>query len=302
MTARDVVHELFHPSGTGSMSRGLQRTIWRLTHLLGRGRRRALALTGPVTLLTIVMTWTAMIALGWALLFWPYLPRDFRFASPLDPASQGGFGDALYFSLVALTTVGFGDITPVQPALRLLAAIEAGVGFAMLTAGLSWTLSIYPVLARRRSLAVRVHTLSRASARQEYDVTDTDPAFAASVLAELAASLDHIRVDLVHAGITYYFDDTNPELALPTVLPYLLELSRLAMDDVRAAEVRYSGAALHDSLSGYAEYLRTHFLRRPPMPLDGILAAYAADQAHRPIPPRRAALHSQRANSVQQHT
>lgn len=36
--------------------------------------------------------------------------------------------DLFYFSIVTLTTLGYGDITPVAPIARALAAIEAMVG------------------------------------------------------------------------------------------------------------------------------------------------------------------------------
>jgi voltage-gated potassium channel Kch len=46
--------------------------------------------------------------------------------------------DLLYFSLVTLTTVGYGDILPVSPAVRMLSALEgvAGVLYVAITVAL----------------------------------------------------------------------------------------------------------------------------------------------------------------------
>ncbi|HEV2976452.1 MAG TPA: potassium channel family protein [Casimicrobiaceae bacterium] len=44
------------------------------------------------------------------------------------PAGNGDIGDWLYFSFVTLTTVGYGDITPITRSARAIAMLEALVG------------------------------------------------------------------------------------------------------------------------------------------------------------------------------
>jgi voltage-gated potassium channel Kch len=41
---------------------------------------------------------------------------------------QRNLDNLIYFSMVTLTTVGFGDITPAAPLTRFLAYMESGVG------------------------------------------------------------------------------------------------------------------------------------------------------------------------------
>jgi hypothetical protein len=59
-------------------------------------------------------------------------PRAFAFTVGDDPSAMMVRFQALYFSFVTLTTVGYGDVVPVSKAARLLAIAEstAGVFFA----------------------------------------------------------------------------------------------------------------------------------------------------------------------------
>lgn len=47
------------------------------------------------------------------------------------------FGDALYFSVITLATIGYGDIVPVAPVARVLASIQAVMGMLLLLFGFS---------------------------------------------------------------------------------------------------------------------------------------------------------------------
>lgn len=47
---------------------------------------------------------------------------------PIGPGLRHGAQNLAYFSFVTLTTVGYGDITPVHPAARILAIAEALIG------------------------------------------------------------------------------------------------------------------------------------------------------------------------------
>lgn len=73
-------------------------------------------------------TWAALLAVGWALIFMPQLPEGFVFDSELDPAAHSGFVDAPYISLVNLTSLGYGDISPGTPLLQILGPVETMFG------------------------------------------------------------------------------------------------------------------------------------------------------------------------------
>jgi len=113
LALRDGFEALFNPDGRMLVSRGAMRTWWRLL------RRRAAArpLAGPLILLTILASWLALLVCGWALVLLPHFPEHFAFA----PGARGrDLVDAIYLSVVTLSTIGYGDVTPTADFLRLL--------------------------------------------------------------------------------------------------------------------------------------------------------------------------------------
>ncbi len=52
----------------------------------------------------------------------------------VQPAKFGSIPRALWWSLVTLTTIGYGDVTPVTPLGRVLAGITAFLGIGLIAA------------------------------------------------------------------------------------------------------------------------------------------------------------------------
>ena len=55
-------------------------------------------------------------------------PGSFRFSDTVPTSTPGLEAQMAYFSFITLSTLGYGDITPLAPAARSLAMIEAVVG------------------------------------------------------------------------------------------------------------------------------------------------------------------------------
>lgn len=105
--------------------------------------------------------------------------------------------------------------------MRLLALLEAAVGFALLTAGVAWLMSIYPILARRRALAHEVTLLRDTSQQTGIDVLHRDSQLAEGTLADLTTRLIQVRGDLMLMPGAYYFHNRDESGALEHSLPYL---------------------------------------------------------------------------------
>ena len=279
LALRDVFHQLFHPSGAGSISGALMKAVWRTFCLLARRYPSLLALAGPGALVAIIANWVVLLALGFALVYWPRLPGGFAFATALDPSKEGGFVDALYLSLVTLATLGFGDITPTTGWLRVLTPLEAFLGFGLLTASLTWVISIYPVLRRRRVLAREVTLLRDSEPEDGGDALKGMSADAAArLLKDLTSQLVSVQGDIVQFPITYYFHNTQEKVSLPLAMPYLIRLAEQAGGVDHAPQVRRRAAMLGEAVEDFSETLGAGFLGMP-SPED-VLRAYTRDQLH----------------------
>ena len=122
---REVFQQRFIPNGGGSLSRVLMRAVWRAFRRVAVHRPASLVLAGPCAFLAVIASWSALLVVGWALVFWPRMPGEFLYAPGLADPGQGGFLGALYLSLVTLATLGFGDIVPTSGPLRVLVPFEA---------------------------------------------------------------------------------------------------------------------------------------------------------------------------------
>lgn len=76
----------------------------------------------------VVLYLTIAILFAWVyLMIAALVPKAFSGLS-FGPGDLGPFGQFMYYSLTVLTTVGFGDITPVAPFARDLSMAEALIG------------------------------------------------------------------------------------------------------------------------------------------------------------------------------
>ena len=274
VVVRDVFHTLFHPIGHGSIAPQVMKFVWWLLRLFPSNRRIA-SLTGPLGIALVVLTWGAIAILGWAMLYFAHMPDGFAYSSELNPAQRNDLFDSLYLSLVTIGTLGFGDIVPTSPFLRLVVPLEALFGFMLLTAAVSWVLQIYPALHRRRVLALQLSTLRKARrANPDLDV-DSIPA---GVLARLADAVVEARNDFTQYGATYYFRDLEADAALASSLDYAIQLSSEAADSGQP-RTRLAGALISAAVESLADLLNQEFLG-----LDGdteaVIRGYAEDHRH----------------------
>jgi hypothetical protein len=251
---RDVFDVLFNEAGKAVLAHGVTRSVWRLFHVLGRRRRGLFALAGPISLLAVIATWAILLAFGWALVYLPHMPDGFTISSGVDRGQP--FVDSLYTSLVTLATVGFGDITPDEPLLRVLTPLEALLGFGLLTASISWLLSIYPVLNRRRALAYEVNLLVHSEQQLETSVVDLGTEAAEGIYAELTTRLVAVERDMATFPIAYYFATSDSRFSLPAVMPNLLDLAERGQDEALPARVRLRATMLHEAIDDFASALR----------------------------------------------
>ncbi len=86
-----------------------------------------------------------MLGLMWTIAYWlvaQVTPTAFAFNTNAGRQSMNGF-NAFYFSFITLSTVGYGDITPVSKVARMLAAMEAMTGLFYVAVLIARLVSLY---------------------------------------------------------------------------------------------------------------------------------------------------------------
>jgi len=276
LAARDIFDALFHPEGRASLARGVMRVVWRMFRGPSR-RNRASALAGPVGLVAVIGTWVVLLACGWALIYWPHIADGFSFS---ESAGNGpDLIDALNISLVTLTTLGFGDVTPQAEWLRIASPLEALLGFGLLSASISWLLLTYPVLARRRSLAYEISLLRKADRENDLTLDDLGPDAAERMYQELASRLVAVERDFVSFPVTYYFAERDDRFSLALSADYLYSLAKRGCSEGRPARTRLRAQMLLEAIDDLAATIGERFHRGASGSTAELLAAYARDHA-----------------------
>lgn len=276
VTLRDVFHTLWHPSGFGRISRWTFQLVWCASKHVIPSRTRQLA--GPIGVLGTVTLWAGLVVIGWTLVYLPHMPGSFRFDAALSPGGSADPLTALYLSLVTVTTLGYGDVTPAEPALRLLVPLEAFLGFVLLTATISWILQVYPVLGRRRSVAKKLSILQ--ASRSTILMAAEQPCIASRVLDSVTDGLIQAETDLVQYEESYYFLEQDEALSLAATLPYALRLAEGGRASA-SGEVRLAADMLAMAVESLVVRLDRVYLKTGAATSD-VMAAYATDHGFDP--------------------
>jgi uncharacterized membrane protein len=277
VAGRDAMHELFHPEITGSISRLICHHLWRLIRALARGKRSVTLHAGPILLVGVAAAWTILAVFGWAFIYWPRLPHDFAVSPGVPPSATEGFGSALYVSLSSVTTLSAGNLSPTSMVARVSVAIEAFVGPAILTAWVTWVLSIFPVLANRRAFALEVLLLQRTYGTVDRVVHDSPPESVSELLRSLTEQILCISAELRQASVSYYFQSENTDASLMQKLPYLLDLAAEAREHGDAPAVKRHGAMLERATEDFLAYIGDRFLDQHNAPTREIVDALLED-------------------------
>ncbi|WP_342786976.1 potassium channel family protein [Streptomyces tailanensis] len=267
---RDLFHTIWHPTRRGGLSQLIMTAMWRLSHLLPFWHRTA-GLVGPLGMVAVVGTWALAVVLGWALIYWPHMPEAFAFAQGLVPSERADLLDAVYVSLVMVGTLGLGDIAPEAGWLRIAAPLEALIGFVLLSATVAWVLELYPALARRRALAVRLALLRHADPGMRL----LESSAGATTLDSLAGEVVRVRIDFAQYPEAYYFHDGADRTSLAVMVRHAVLLAERGQAAGRT-EVRLTAGVLAAALDDLAKTLDQRHLYNGGS-RGNVFDAYAAD-------------------------
>jgi len=271
----EVFHTVLHPTGRGRLSHSVASATWGLSSRLGR---RGRTIAGPLAAVAVVTVWATLQIVGWTLVYLPFVPDGFAYSPQIRPDEYPAVVEAFYFSVVSMSTLGLGDVYPIDPWLRVVAPLQALIGFALLTAAVAWFLELYPGLGRRRALALRIALIQRADTAGH--LLHMESATSSGLLDSITADIAQARVDLWQNSESYFFTEEEPEASLAAQLPYGMHLARIAR---RSSDrtVRNSGQMLEEAIDDFAGVLRDRFIPAGG-DTDAILREYARQHRQRP--------------------
>lgn len=218
----DVFFTVLHYDGFGFLSsrlyNGLFDTVRFLTRPLpGKYRALGLSMAAPLMVPATISVWILLVATGYALIYYSGMsPNNFSFSSgKLEPSLL----EALYVSGTIISTLGFGDVTPLSGGYQVLAVTEALIGFGLLTLAISYVIGVYGVLQQLGILAAGLH----------HQTQDTDnpwtilaphfpngePRALESHLMELHRGLVEIYEGMRRYPIVYYYHSRRAYRSLP---------------------------------------------------------------------------------------
>jgi hypothetical protein len=230
LVAFDIYRTILHSRGrSGPVTEALTRVVWPLVRGAAfrrsrLGRHRLLNHVGPLLLPGIVATLVALLILGYSLVYWPHLPADF---SVQEKAQSSSGIEALYFSGITFTTLGYGDIAPRSTPMRLLALSEALTGFGFISLAVTYLVSLTAALERKRAVALSFYH----QARQGADVAGllinhfVGGRFVGleSIFAGAARDLQGLLESHIEHPLIHYFHPSQVHKSLPRMLFLVLE-------------------------------------------------------------------------------
>ncbi len=222
---------LYVGSGVGLLSPVIGKRGWilfRLSSVLfGRFRRVFLSLAGPTLLIVIAVTWSFILAIGFALVFWPDLDVSLQKSQGVTPT---GFLTALYYSGFSLSTLGIGDVVPTANHTRLLTVLEAGLGFSFFTLTITYILSVYSALQRRNTLASILAHKTAGTGNAGILVADMVGAGARQGgpdLSDLACRVADLLESHKFYSVLHYFHFLQKRYSLPRMILTLMDTATL---------------------------------------------------------------------------
>lgn len=140
----------------GPLTEWLSRSVARLlTSWAGRPPSLLMTWSGPLAVITIIVTWLVLLWSGWSLLFLSHTDAvvDATTGAPADAWNR------LYYTGVAAFTLGFGDFVPGTVASQVLTGVALVSGLALTSMAITYLVPVVTAVVEQRHQARRIASL-----------------------------------------------------------------------------------------------------------------------------------------------
>lgn len=244
LAAVEVYATILHGRGrAGPVSEWINQTTWAAarawTARCSRAERhRRLNTVGPLLMPMLVFALLALLLTGFALLYLPHMPGSFVFNPAIENEPEGV--QAFYFSGVTLLTLGYGDIVPRTWPMRLVALGEAASGFGVISLAVTYLITVYGALERKRAVALSVYHQAREGADVARFVTHhfSGGEFRglSDVMRMAARDLQGLLEAHLEHPVIHYFHPVEVHKGVPRILFIVLETAAVLRACVAAGE------------------------------------------------------------------
>ena len=218
----DVFFTVLHPDGFGFLSSRLYGGLFYSMRFLARPmpqrfRALVLSLAAPLMIPVVIVVWITLVLTGYACVYYAGMDAEtFYFENPnLGPA----FGEALYVSGTAISTLGFGDVAPTSGVYQLIAVSEGLIGFGILTLSVTYVVGIHGVLQHLGILSAgllhQASDTAEPSSILEPHFPDGEPRDLDHHVMTFHRGLVEIYEGVRRYPIVYYYHSRRPYRSIP---------------------------------------------------------------------------------------
>lgn len=147
---------LWVDGGAGPLSKRVAETLWKIFDKLGEKNSKFYDFTGPITLVSTLLSWSLMIWIGFALFFNGDVNSIINTSNPDAPVF---WYERFYFTGFTLFTLGIGDYAPEIGFWQIVTTLNSAVGILFLTLCASYIISVVDAVVQKRSLATSITSL-----------------------------------------------------------------------------------------------------------------------------------------------
>jgi hypothetical protein len=271
--AGDLFLTVFNYDGYTSLATLFHKGAWRVLRVVARplpteARHTFLSLGSAAMLPATVVLWLAVEVIAFAFMYEPGLAAG-TFALQHAPPS---LGTAFYLSGGAISSLTFGDVTPVGWLYRALVDLETVVGLATFTLALGYVVTTFGTLGALEQLhgLVERHAEDpeRPSSILARHFRGGQPSDLPSYLQELGDALEDYDRGLRRYPVVYFVHTRRTSRSIPHVFASLGQLLSLLRWGLPADEPMTEDPFLAALLDGYAqtvERLRLSFVGPDPI-------------------------------------
>ena len=142
---------------TTALSHGMWKGLVWVSKFFGRGQELFLSFSGPAILMTVLLSWSLLMALAAALIIHPNLGMGVQATQGETPRD---FITALYVGGTSLAFTGVSDFSPKDSFFRLFFLLTSIIGVSLVSLNVTFLMELYSDLKERNALGLKVHILS----------------------------------------------------------------------------------------------------------------------------------------------